>query len=686
MDIRIFIRNIEDFLNNKIEKEFLDYKLEQLRKKILAKKEEASFGDKYSGFLILLEKINSELHKNIVDKELLFNYIGNLKEVDREMEKIENSANMEQDFTVKPRKILDRSELKTKKILLPEKLPDLSEDSVVEKLKEELKFMTVNSVNKLANIKLPDSPSFIKPKEGDCKTSESYSAIIKEDHKEIEKTMGLSGEDEASEVSPRILSSKKIMLPNRRGKYRTVEMLNNDALELKEIKSENVKNDDKKDFLSHENYDDLNNNFNLSKKTRFDITKILPDLKPEKQKFGKLKRTFEIFNSSMERSSGRKTSELEEPLDAEYEENIFHKSVKSSSSDEHKSEEFLMDKIDKSSNLAQRGIKNISYEKGLLEQIKSKQTEYSMEPFSTISSEDFNRKEPEYSEVIPVSSPLYSLLMGYEDLKGYRINLTEWISEQSEIIEQIKHLADKNNIAGLDEENIEKLEELASSAVSVLEDLKTASHEVLSDWDRREVYEATGRYHGQGIEDSEVKEIIDELRDFNIEIYGIIKNAIYSETSAQSDKNIELQIEEIPEEEYETQNYNLLKEKARDFVNKNILKEEFLAILNKSFEMVEETRERYHVLQVTEEEITMEVFKANQILLAGLEDWEQGLLFLKEYISSKNKDDISEGLKTIYEGNKKLVFMKYYAAHVRKQAERQSCQNQFGKGKKPGFS
>jgi len=628
MDVRIFVRNIEDFLNKKIEKEFLEYKLNQLKKKFLSKKKDALQDSEYfkilSSILIILENINSNISDRN-NKPLFENYIKELKDANNKIKNI-NIANKKS-----TKKHMDRDNLTTRKIKESYEL----KDDKVDRLRDELDSMSMSST--FSSIKLPGLPS---------------------------------KKDDFTKASPKLVTT--IPTPHKSNKYSTVELghqIPSDNLKISS-KSSNTKSNTSEDYSGT-----YESSLKASKKTKFNISKILPELDPKKQNFRKLRKTFEVFNDSMDRSSGRKTADLEES--ETWEEDFTDTEIKS--------KEYSPCEAEQDSTLYET---DASYSENVLGTFESSSLDTSLtDPFNTKSPETCNTNNVKEQDNIPVSSPLYSMLTSYEDLKNHKIIFHDWANEQSIAEEQLGYLLEQHSTKDLEQDEVAKLFETINLALSVIDEVKTTSQEIIRDWNRREIYDSTGRYQGQKKEDRELKELLDDLREFNIEIYNIdqiIAHSVKEESS--SILSIKEHMKLIPEEEYETENYIFLKNTAHNFSTNKIPQEQFLLILSKACDMIEDMKVKYDMLQIAEDEITLEVFRGNTLLSEGLEGWEQGLIILKEYVASKDKDDINDGLRMIYEGNKKLVFMQHFAQDIQKQAQSQRFQTDFSTTKELGFS
>jgi len=136
--------------------------------------------------------------------------------------------------------------------------------------------------------------------------------------------------------------------------------------------------------------------------------------------------------------------------------------------------------------------------------------------------------------------------------------------------------------------------------------------------------------------------------------------------------SLEEYIRKLSDEQFKTQNYLELEKIVSGFLNGTVSKAIFLEALNKMSELIEESTDKYKTLQIGDEELTREIFKANKIIYEALEDWQQGILFMKDYLKTRDREDIYDGLKTILEASKKLVYIQYFARQVEKQAHLRS--------------
>jgi len=399
--------------------------------------------------------------------------------------------------------------------------------------------------------------------------------------------------------------------------------------------------------LSGEMYKSLKKSLILNKKSRFDLGQLLPELNLSEKNISHLRRNIHLVNNSVKEVSGKNADELYteqwEQL-VQYSSMIPEKTTKDTKEllEEDSLADFIID----------GNVNNI---------INQNNTISDIVPSENYVAEIYPSGFQGYSNNIPIDSPLYSLLIGYEELKTCSINLEKWIELIPDCRTELNYLLRKNNMKGLKKGEIINLKENLKIALSVLDELKIAMGE-------EKKTELPIHFKNK-----DIQELIEDLEALNREIYELSGKILPSEENETIIiDSLEEHIRKLPDEQFKTQNYLELEKIVSGFLNGTVSKAIFLETLNKMSELIEESTDKYKTLQIGDEELTREIFKANKIIYDALEDWQQGIVFMKDYLKTGDREDIYDGLKAILEASKKLVYIQYFARQVEKQAHLRS--------------
>ena len=395
-----------------------------------------------------------------------------------------------------------------------------------------------------------------------------------------------------------------------------------------------------------------------AKKTRFNIDRLLPELDFPGENISRIRKSIEVVNNSVKEVFAE---EKEIAIDS-------WDQLLASSTEKFKTPTKDTRELDE-----EEIITNFS-----TFEIQESNREISDENFfSTADSESYFPKFAEYSEDIPISSPLYNLLIGFEDLKAYNINIKKWEKIIIETEEELIYLLNKRKKTGLKEDEEESFEESLEQTLSILEELKIIIEEIITE--KKVVFSLTEPAKRDITLETDIKELIDELKELNIKLNDITeKVSLYQEDSKNVDFNTpEEFIESLGEEEFKTPNYLHLERLAFSLMKREISPELFSGALNKVWEILEEINEKYNTLQIKDDEVTKEVFTANKIIYEALENWQQGILLLEDYLNSEDEKNVHDGLKMICEGNKKLIYIQYFEKKIKKQVELEKFQANF---------
>jgi len=666
MDLIGFIRNLEDFLKNRVQKEFLEYKLFSLKKEALLRKKEPGKGLSYShGILLVLEALNeieTNLHEQFSDNEKFTFSLEKLNKARKFMEKGAEQSPKQKKSLLED-KVITRPEPENQKIILPEILSssgiDIASDDTMERLQNEIKEMKLASDNKLARLK-NQLNSLLKPEAPVTETSYTEPAGF------LFSSSGVTSKNQ--EEKPERIPDN--ILERGLSKYSTADL--------------------------PDKYSPVSDPFciDLTEENKFNIDSLLPDRKEkyvpcsDDNKFDKMRDMIQVVNKSMVmiNSSEKKTKELSEfdlpaHMKNERTKKVIHRNTGELSEDKALlpkesffSKEFALVK----SELPHGQRESFSAISPLVmtgeTEFKTSHNFKSRLPYDRAYHSPYGKINKKYSEDIPLASPLYSLLTGYNDLKLYKIDFKLWLKKQDEAQEELNYLLNRLNLLD-DERVVEKLNELVNLAMTLVQELKLTCREIEKDKKRKNIYEPLDGICRQGEEDPEVKELAGELQDINLEIYNITKNIEpYEESKSLSATSIEEILNNIPESAYRTPVYVKLEQISLGFLRKEVRKEDFIKILEETGQLITDSMEKYQLLQVTNNEITLEVYRGNQLINEAFNLWHKGISSIKKFLSSRQEEDIHCGLKLVYEGTKKLVFLHYFSGQIEKQLQVQNFQ------------
>lgn len=678
MDLIGFIRHLEDFLKNRVQKEFLEYKLFSLKKEALLRKKEPGKGLSYShGILLVLEALNeieTNLREKASDNEKFSFSLEKLNKARKFIEKASEQSPKQRKSLLEDKVI--RPNLTTQKVLLPEILSssenDVTSDDTMERLQNEIKEMKLASDNKLARLK-NQLNSLLKPDTQTVETSYTepdrflFSSSVITSKNQVDK----------SENRP------DNILEHGLSKYSTAEL--------------------------PDKYSPVSDPFciDLTEENKFNMDSLMPERKekfapyPDDNKVDKMRDMMQIVNKSMVmiHSSEKKTRELSEfdlpdmQLKHERTKKVIHRNTGELSEDKsllQKNSFFSKEFAPARSELPSKDAKRQSFSanSSLLmtgeTDFKTSHDFKSRLPYDRTYHSHYGKQEvrKKYSEDIPLASPLYSLLTGYNDLKAYKIDFKLWLKKQDEAQEELNYLLNRLNLLD-DERAVEQLNELVNLAITLVQELKLTCRDIEKDKNRKRIYEPLDGICRQGDEDPEVKELAGELQDINLEIYNITKNIEpYEESKSISVTSIEEILNNIPESAYRTPVYVKLEQICLGFLRKEVRKEDFIKILEETGQLITDSMEKYQLLQVTNNEITLEVHRGNQLINEAFNLWHKGISSIKKFLSSQNEEDIHSGLKFVYDGTKKLVFLHYFSDHIEKQLQVQNFQVGFSGARK----
>ncbi|MEQ8167719.1 MAG: hypothetical protein ABRQ38_02395 [Candidatus Eremiobacterota bacterium] len=668
MDFIGFIRHLEDFLKNRVQKEFLEYKLFSLRKEALVRKKEPGKGLSYShGILLVLEALNEieiNLREKVSDNE---KFILSLEKLNKARKFIEKGSEQlpKQRKSLLEDKVI-RPNTATQKVLLPDILSssekDVTSDDTMERLQNEIKEMKLASDNKLARLK-NQLNSLLKPDTQAAETSYAEpDRFLFSSSEIISKNQGNKSEKRSDSILEHGLS-----------KYSTAEL------------------PDKYSPVS----DPLC--IHLTEENKFNMDSLIPERKEkfasysDDNKVDKMRDMMQIVNKSMImiHSSEKKTKELSEfdLPDRQFKNERTKKGIHRNTGELSEDKSLLQKDLffSKEFTTAKSELPDVKRQSfsGNTPILMTGETDFktshnfkSRLPYDRAYHSHYEKQEvgKKYSEDIPLASPLYTLLTGYNDLKAYKIDFKLWLKKQDEAHDELNYLLNRLNLLD-DERLIEQLNELVNLAITLVQELKLTCRDIEKDKNRKRIYEPLDGICRQGEEDPEVKELAWELQDINLEIYNITKDIeLYEESKSLSVTSIEEIFKNIPETACRTPVYVKLEQICLGFLRKEVRKEDFIKILEETGQLITDSMEKYQLLQVTSNEITIEVHRGNQLINEAFSLWHKGISSIKKFLSSQNEDDIHSGLKFVYEGTKKLVFLHYFSEHIEKQLQVQNFQ------------
>jgi hypothetical protein len=293
------------------------------------------------------------------------------------------------------------------------------------------------------------------------------------------------------------------------------------------------------------------------------------------------------------------------------------------------------------------------------EHLISKKSDYAIPSGMKLPVENYyeNEEENHHKDYVsdPVESPLYGLLISYEELAAEKITIKSWIEQLIDSEEELYYLLEKTdeNLEDIDIEIIDIYIDLIHQALNLIEDLEI-------------------KYSEEHISQEKSREIIEEIRYLNKEIYEIQEKISVKENYNIKD-SIQEAYEKFQEEDYKTGNYIIIEENIKNYLEGNVKEEDFLQIIKKIKNVISSVEEQYENLPISQEELTLEVIRGDKLLTEGLMLWLEGLDIIEDciYCETKDKEMFLEGLKNIFMGNKRLVILQYFSEQIQRQVQLQ---------------
>ncbi|MEQ8224390.1 MAG: hypothetical protein ABRQ37_18870 [Candidatus Eremiobacterota bacterium] len=270
---------------------------------------------------------------------------------------------------------------------------------------------------------------------------------------------------------------------------------------------------------------------------------------------------------------------------------------------------------------------------------------------------DYYKEEKNHTDYVsdPVESPLYSLLIGYEELAAEKITTKDWIEQLIDSQEELYYLLEKidEHSEDIDIDIFDFYTELVQQAITILEDLEI-------------------KYSEEEISQEQSRKIIEEIRFLNKEIYKYQGKFPVKENYDIKD-SIQEAYEKFQEEDYKTGNYIIIEEHIQKYLDGSISEEDFLDAIKKIKNVISSVEEQYENLPISQEELTLEVIRGDKLLTEGLMLWQEGLEIIEDciYCETKDKDMFREGLANIFKGNKRLVILQYFSEQIQRQVQLQ---------------
>jgi len=291
------------------------------------------------------------------------------------------------------------------------------------------------------------------------------------------------------------------------------------------------------------------------------------------------------------------------------------------------------------------------------EHLISPAPDYAIPSGMKIPAKDYYKEEKNHTDYVsdPVESPLYSLLIGYEELAAEKITTKDWIEQLIDSQEELYYLLEKidEHSEDIDIDIFDFYTELVQQAITILEDLEI-------------------KYSEEEISLEQSRKIIEEIRFLNKEIYKYQGTFPVKENYDIKD-SIQEAYEKFQEEDYKTGNYIIIEEHIQQYLDGSISEEDFLDAIKKIKNVISSVEEQYENLPISQEELTLEVIRGDKLLTEGLMLWQEGLEIIEDciYCETKDKDMFREGLANIFTGNKRLVILQYFSEQIQRQVQLQ---------------
>jgi len=128
--------------------------------------------------------------------------------------------------------------------------------------------------------------------------------------------------------------------------------------------------------------------------------------------------------------------------------------------------------------------------------------------------------------------------------------------------------------------------------------------------------------------------------------------------------------DDIPEEDFITGNYVLIRDTSINYSSGKINKHSFIHVLDEMKSIILEVKEGYEDAYMYMDRWTLEISVGDRFLREGIKNWEEGLAYLYQYYENKVDELLEKGIKEIFEGNKKLVINQKLEEYVNEQIEK----------------
>lgn len=284
-------------------------------------------------------------------------------------------------------------------------------------------------------------------------------------------------------------------------------------------------------------------------------------------------------------------------------------------------------------------------------------SDYAIPSGMQIPDRDYYKEDKNHTDYVsdPVESPLYSLLISYEELIAEKITTKDWIDQLMDSQEELYYLLEKidEHSEDIDIDIFDFYTDLVQQAITMLEDLEI-------------------KYSEEEISEEQSREILEEIRHLNKEIYKY-QGKFSIEENYDIKDSIHEAYEKFQEEDYKTGNYIIIEENIQKYLDGSISEENFLNAIKKIKNVISSVEEQYENLPISQEELTLEVIRGDKLLTEGIMLWMEGLEIIEDciYCETKDKDMFQEGLTNIFMGNKRLVILQYFSEQIQKQVQLQ---------------
>jgi len=255
-------------------------------------------------------------------------------------------------------------------------------------------------------------------------------------------------------------------------------------------------------------------------------------------------------------------------------------------------------------------------------------------------------------EVDIKSSPLFNFLEIAKEFSSKDLPLSGFTDIVKKTVEEIMDIIKEDTGYTGNGALRDELYEILSESLDILQEIKETS------------------------EDEDFEEILPsflkEIRNLNRNYIELQKEFVRLSSEEVEDESEDLldKIEsKIPEEEFITTNYIKIRDSVSDFFEEKIEVRELISIFNEMKETIEQVRQKYEGIPISEDEWTLEVYTGDKLLTEGLNEWEVALDMLEECALEDEEEEIDYCLEKLYEANRKLVLNQHLSKYIDEQVK-----------------